>query len=91
MGDLKEDVFLTHVQYIRQDIEGTHERLDTLNGRLRTAEVDIGALKAEIRILKDDSAQLKVPHAERRSPAPWKTIIGGMVAVGGFLKAIWPK
>lgn len=90
MGDLKEDVFLTHVEYIREDIKGTHDRLDHLNGRLRIAEVDIGALKAKLSALEHDSAQVDIAP-EVRSRTPWKTIIGGVVAVAGVLKAIWSK
>jgi hypothetical protein len=36
--------FLTHVTYIREDVQGVHERLDTINGRTRKLENAVAVL-----------------------------------------------
>jgi hypothetical protein len=35
---LSREEFLAHVGYLREDIAGVHDRLDTLNGRTRKVE-----------------------------------------------------
>lgn len=37
---------LVHISYVREDIQGVHARLDTLNGRTRTLENDVAVLKS---------------------------------------------
>lgn len=46
MNEISREEFLTHVGFIREDVAGVHDRLDTLNGRTRTVETAIGSLQA---------------------------------------------
>jgi len=43
--DVSREEFYRAVDDIRQDIAGVNGRLDKLNGRTRTNEIDIGVLK----------------------------------------------
>jgi hypothetical protein len=45
MAQLTREEFLTHIEYVRNDIGEIVQRLDTLNGRTRTNEQDIAVLK----------------------------------------------
>lgn len=45
MTDIDRHELLTHIGYIRDDIKGVNDRLDSLNGRVRTNQTDIGVLK----------------------------------------------
>jgi len=44
--DLTREDFLLHIQYLRDDIKGVSDRLDTINGRTRVNSEDISGLKA---------------------------------------------
>lgn len=72
------DAILQHITYLRDDVargmSGVHERLDRLDGRVRTTETSV-------EVIKDRHAQAG------RSGAKWGTAAGA--AVAGLLTALW--
>lgn len=49
MGELSREEFLVHMDLVRKDISGVHDRLDVLNGRTRRNEQDIAVLNDRAR------------------------------------------
>lgn len=70
--DLSRDEFLTHINLLRGDIRGVHDRLDDLNGRTRQTEQDIA-------VLQDRDVRAKDPAAR------WTGLSGIAAAVATFL------
>lgn len=71
--------FITHVTYIREDVAGVHERLDTLNGRTRK-------LENAVAVLNDRADKAASPKDVRNYGAGFGAL--GASAVG-VLYAIW--
>jgi hypothetical protein len=79
MNDLTRDEFIANIGYIRDDVKGVHDRLDTLNGRTRT-------LENAVAVLKDRTNQVASPKDVRNYGAGFGAL--GASAVG-VLYAIW--
>ena len=73
MAEISRDEFEGWMQLLREDVQGVHRRLDTLNGRTRTAE-------SAIAVLQDRSTE------DRRSTA---AVSGGIaVLVAGVAEGL---
>ena len=71
----------THLQYIRQAVDGVNARLDKLNGRVQTAETKVA-------ILEDRATETRqeARDAGRRSAIKWASGVGATLAV---VEAVW--
>ena len=73
MADLSREEFEGWMRLIREDIRGTHDRLDELNGRTRVNE-------NQIAILNDRSSQ-----ATKDPTARWTGVVGSALATAALL------
>lgn len=73
MADLSRDEFEGWMRLIREDIRGTHDRLDELNGRTRVNEQNIA-------ILQDRNLQ-----ATKDPMARWTGFAGSALAVASLI------
>lgn len=68
------DSILTHLEYIRAAVDAVNARLDIINGRVRTTEIDIA-------VLRDRASEA------RNSGAKWGAGVGAGVA--GAVAGLW--
>lgn len=81
MSELGREEFLLHMELVRADIKGVHDRLDALNGRTREVERDVEVLKD-----RSDDAKTEARQAGTSAGRMWGA--GGAI-VGGAVWVLW--
>jgi hypothetical protein len=79
MAELSREEFLTHIAYVRGDVEEVKQHLLALNGRTRTAESKIAVLENQVVA----ASQVGADKTAR------STGIAGLLAAAGSILAQW--